>query len=255
MNCQRFTDVVSELSRGQMMDADVRTDALVHSEGCEECAQRLTNEEALTRALRALSLQLQAKQAPDGLEFELRRAFRDRRVSPATVAIATLSRRYWLAVAAAILLVVGGFVVVRLRESQPSPEIQAVSGEKKNARPQESPSPGKVVDDSSSSESQRTVQTQPRRRHLASARRKSQNQTSDAVATNHAREIATEFIPLTYSSGVSLQDGGQIVRVELPRSALVKFGLPVNVERLNEKVKADVWLGVDGFAHAIRFVQ
>lgn len=254
MNCQRFTDVVSELSRGQMMEADVRTDALVHSEGCEECAQRLTNEEALTRALHALSLQLQAKQAPDGLEFELRKAFRDR-VSPSTVAVATSSRRYWLAVAAAILLVVGGFVVVRLRESQPSPEIRVVSGEEKNARPQESPSPEKVVADSSSGESQRTVQIQPRRRHLASAKRKSQNQTADAVATNHAREIATEFIPLTYSSGVSLQDGGQIVRVELPRSALVMFGLPVNVERLNEKVKADVWLGVDGFAHAIRFVQ
>jgi hypothetical protein len=52
-----------------------------------------------------------------------------------------------------------------------------------------------------------------------------------------------------------LQDGGHIVRVELPRSALVRFGLPVNMDRMNEKVKADVWLGVDGLAHAIRFVQ
>lgn len=254
MNCQRFTDVVSELSRGQIMEADVRTDALVHSQGCEECAQRLTSEEALTRALQALSVQLQTKQASDGLEFELRKAFRDRRVLPSTAAVATSSRRYWLAVAAAILLVVGSFVVIRLRETQPSPEIQVGSREN-NARPQESPSPEKVVANSSRGESQRAVQIQPRRRHWASAKRKSQNQKADAVATNHAREIATEFIPLSYSSGVSLQDGGQIVRVELPRSALVKFGLPVNVERLNEKVKADVWLGVDGFAHAIRFVQ
>jgi hypothetical protein len=56
-------------------------------------------------------------------------------------------------------------------------------------------------------------------------------------------------------TAVNLQDGGQIVRVELPRSALANFGLPVNMDRYNEKVKADVLLGVDGMAHAIRFVQ
>ena len=56
-------------------------------------------------------------------------------------------------------------------------------------------------------------------------------------------------------NAASLQDGGQIVRVELPRSALANFGLPVNMERYNEKVKADVIFGVDGLAHAIRFVQ
>ena len=71
---------------------------------------------------------------------------------------------------------------------------------------------------------------------------------------NHA-EIATDFIPLSYMAAVNLQDGGQIMRVELPRSALAKFGLPVNMDRYNEKVKADVLLGVDGMAHAIRFVQ
>jgi hypothetical protein len=71
---------------------------------------------------------------------------------------------------------------------------------------------------------------------------------------NHA-EIATDFIPLGYMTAVNLQDGGQIVRVELPRSALANFGLPVNMDRYNEKVKADVLVGVDGLAHAIRFIQ
>jgi hypothetical protein len=46
-----------------------------------------------------------------------------------------------------------------------------------------------------------------------------------------------------------------MVRVELPRSAMVSFGLPVHMDRVNEKVKADVLLGVDGLAQAIRFVQ
>ena len=68
------------------------------------------------------------------------------------------------------------------------------------------------------------------------------------VASLRPNEIATDFIPLRYMNAANLQDGGQIVRVELPRSALANFGLPVNMERYNEKVKADVllrgrWIG------------
>ena len=41
----------------------------------------------------------------------------------------------------------------------------------------------------------------------------------------------------------------------MPRSALVSFGLPMNIERANERIKADVLIGNDGVAHAIRFVR
>ena len=58
-----------------------------------------------------------------------------------------------------------------------------------------------------------------------------------------------------YLSEASLQEGGQIVRVEVPRSTLASFGVPVNMDRYNERVKADIVVGVDGMAHAIRFVQ
>jgi len=87
------------------------------------------------------------------------------------------------------------------------------------------------------------------RRHVA------RRQPRTEVANHVQREIATDFMPLGYLSPATLQDGGQIIRVELPRSALVNFGLPVNMDRYHEKVKADVLLGVDGLAHAIRFVQ
>jgi hypothetical protein len=256
MNCQRFADVVSELARGQVMEVDVRTDALRHSEACEECAARLANEQALSRALHTLSVQLQTRQAPDGLEFELRRAFRERHAASAPVVVGNSNRRYWLAVAAAVLLLVGSVAVMRLRSTQPTPRENQIATDDRDASPKKSPSPATVdVASSSDHEPERVAQNKPRRRHVAAASRNSQNRRADAVATNHVREVATEFIPLSYSSGVSFQDGGQIVRVELPRSALVNFGLPVNMDRLNEKVKADVWLGVDGLAHAIRFVQ
>jgi len=73
---------------------------------------------------------------------------------------------------------------------------------------------------------------------------------------NHAsNEVATDFLPLGYLNAASLQDGGQIVRVEVPRTTMASFGFPVNMDRYNERVKADVLLGVDGVPHAIRFVQ
>lgn len=68
-------------------------------------------------------------------------------------------------------------------------------------------------------------------------------------------EIATSFIPLTHDAALAAADGGQVVRVELPRSALQRFGLPMNFERAGERVKADVLLGHDGVARAIRFVR
>ena len=46
-----------------------------------------------------------------------------------------------------------------------------------------------------------------------------------------------------------------MMRVDLPRSAMATFGLPVNMDRANERVKADVLVGVDGLPHAIRFVR
>jgi hypothetical protein len=46
-----------------------------------------------------------------------------------------------------------------------------------------------------------------------------------------------------------------VVRVQLPRSAMRMVGLPVNEERAGERIRADVVLGQDGIARAVRFVQ
>jgi hypothetical protein len=68
-------------------------------------------------------------------------------------------------------------------------------------------------------------------------------------------EVASTFMPLGYANAASIQEGAQVVRVEMPRYAMARFGFPVNMERYDERVKADVWLGADGLARAIRFVQ
>lgn len=68
-------------------------------------------------------------------------------------------------------------------------------------------------------------------------------------------EVTTEFFPLSNGGGLASGEGGQVVRVELPRTALASFGLPVNAETAGGRVRADVLLGEDGTARAIRFVR
>jgi hypothetical protein len=76
-----------------------------------------------------------------------------------------------------------------------------------------------------------------------------------SVDDANVEEVATDFIPLMQGGRFAQGDGGRLVRVELPRSALVSFGLPVNAETAGGRIKADVLLGEDGLARAIRFVR
>jgi len=78
-----------------------------------------------------------------------------------------------------------------------------------------------------------------------------------AVSALQAREIVTDFLPLAYSD-VPIS-GGQIVRLEVPRTALASFGLtPPDAAadiRSTDTVLADVLVGDDGLARAVRFVR
>jgi hypothetical protein len=62
-------------------------------------------------------------------------------------------------------------------------------------------------------------------------------------------------MPLVQDGLDEMPANGQIIRVELPRSTLVAFGIPIDVERGDEKITADVFMSEEGIAKAIRFVQ
>jgi hypothetical protein len=69
-------------------------------------------------------------------------------------------------------------------------------------------------------------------------------------------EVSTAFLPLPYS-GVPMRDG-RIVRIVVPRAALGAFGLlPVDAvgSEIPGTVLADVIVGEDGLARAVRFVR
>jgi len=74
-------------------------------------------------------------------------------------------------------------------------------------------------------------------------------------AASRSAEVATDFLPLTFVDDSRAQESGHVVRVKVPRSALIAFGVPMNMERAGELITADVVVGDDGLARAIRFVQ
>jgi hypothetical protein len=63
------------------------------------------------------------------------------------------------------------------------------------------------------------------------------------------------FIPLPNARRLDPNEDVNVVRVEVPRSAMLSVGLAVSADRVSELVEADVVLGADGLARAIRFVD
>jgi len=68
MSCRNYETILTEVARGQMLDARAKTDALEHAEACARCAARLANERALGAGLRALSSSAAAAQTPARVE-------------------------------------------------------------------------------------------------------------------------------------------------------------------------------------------
>jgi hypothetical protein len=67
------------------------------------------------------------------------------------------------------------------------------------------------------------------------------------------RTTATGFFPLFYASVPA--SSTQVIRMEVPRAALAQFGLDSADANVNGTVLADVLVGDDGLARAVRFVR
>jgi cytochrome c-type biogenesis protein CcmH/NrfF len=253
MNCEEFQTIVGDLAREQIMEVRVRTKALVHGASCVDCAQTLADERSLSVGLRSLADRMKSLEAEPRVEAQLLAAYRNRiDFKPALVH----SHRwlYWVGAAAAVLLVVFGVVAMRGRVASPPRQVA-----REIVKPVESPKSPSVTDqsDSLSAPRDKPLRTfsNPKPPRVKSSKAPSPSTVPTVAAGFNNNEIATDFFPVGDVSALNLQDGGQLVRVELPRSALARFGLPVNMERANQRVKADVLFSADGLARAIRFVQ
>jgi len=270
MNCQEFEANVMDIARGGVMDAVIRTEGLAHARSCVQCQSLLADHQDLTSSLRALALKDQSIEPPSSIEQSLLEALREATAEPVAHS-RTRSTGFpssWKAglLAAAMLIISIGvaFSLFRSPVEKPGtvnlPSNLAVTDTPTSTN--ESPAATNVIDDSSESMATFDSNESTGNREIASASRRTLRK---AVTSTEApaelpevltgREITTDFIPIPYGSEFIPIESGRLIRVRMPRSTLLSFGLPMSQERADEQVTADIVVSNEGMAHAIRFVQ
>ncbi|MFZ0522931.1 MAG: hypothetical protein WAL95_18025 [Candidatus Acidiferrales bacterium] len=239
MDCSQFAEALHELDRPGTPGAVVREEALAHAEMCCDCGALVTEAESLDFALGQIAQQASDLQAPLKVETALLREFRREKAAAA-------SRRLQfqlaaLGIAAAILLALGlTFHRPQIVTPSKTPAItaSAVSPETSTQSSREHPA--------SASATTQSVEPKTIRTHAAAEK--------TAAADTGATEYATAYVPLPYAYDPSDLEGGTVVRVVLPRAALVAYGLPIEGMGLSDQVTADMVVSQDGTPQAIRFV-
>ena len=215
------------------MEAAAQREAVDHANTCARCSRRLANEQSLSAVVAAVVMNESQRFAPAAVEQMLLVEFRKQHAGPKR------QRTWWAqaavgAIAAALMVA----AVVGLRRTPEQHTVQMRPHEVR-ATPPVSP----VIAPA--------VRAAPKVHVRASQRKAPGKSTTEPVVAQ--REVMTDFIPIVYDPEPI--ERGQIVRIRLPRAALATFGIPVNEEHAEEAIRADVLLGEDGLARAVRFVK
>lgn len=231
MDCNEFTSMLDDLEREWLMPAGVRVQALQHAESCDHCRARLAEARVLSLELRALARDDEKLRPPAPLEAALLAAFRGqsrRRMR--------LGRGLAWAGAAAGLAVAAWLLTVRIlpRSAPASPAIMQAA---QSARAPQPPPAAPAV--------KRPLETAARH---APRRRSAPASTAPAALDSTGEFIALSPWATSYPVGDAM-----VLRVQLPRSAAALVGLPLGGD-MSGTVTADVVLGQDGIARAIRFL-
>ncbi len=234
MHCAEFKEIYHDLDRPGTLETSRRERALMHAEFCSGCAALLTGAEALDFALRSLAQHSAGQLASPRVEAALLQEFRREKVR------ATGRRVQWqvavLGAAAGIALVIGLALHHRIAPAPNSAEPMAKTGV--TATHAASGDPHETAAEVAGHAGTASV----------AARELSLNETGDD-------EYAGNFVPVPYADDPAALEGGAIVRVTLPRSALVSFGLPITGGGDADTVSADLVVAEDGTPQAIRLVS
>lgn len=230
MDCAQFKEIYHELDRPGTSGYRFRERALSHAETCPRCGALLTEGEALDFALQNLAERSAGWNAPPRIEANLLREFQQVKLAGSRQRI----RKQFavLGAAAAVLLALGIGVHERITSGARSTSLEAANvagnpaGTTTDAVAAGSTTPGEST----------------------SAVSASANQADE-------NEYAEEFVPVPYADDPAALEGGAIVRVTLPRSALASFGLPFTESEGTDRVSADLIVSQDGTPQAIRLVR
>ena len=214
------------------MENTMQREALVHANTCARCARRLANEQKLSAVVASVVNEDSQRVAPAAVKQMVMAEFRKQHERSAR------QGTWWprvAVVASAAALIVAAAVGLRR-----APDEQTVQLKPPEVRVTPPASPVIVP-----------AVREVAKAHLRTLRKASRKPANEPAVAG--REVTTEFIPIVYDPEPI--ERGQIVRIRLPLAALASFGLPVNEEHAEETIRADVILGEDGLARAVRFVK
>ncbi len=220
MSCGRFKGDILEWARGGKVAAEARN----HARSCRECWDLYEEQILLSERERALS----PAQAPPELEAtllgEFLRVRRPRR-----------SRAPWvlvpLAVAAALILV---FALTTRTPSPPAPIAAMRLPEPVPMSLSAAPTPNR--------EAPRPVVAAARRRPVP-------------ARPPVAAHVEEPFVQIPYTQPLAPWERGEIMRMELPVAALIAQGFPMATSDAGAAARADVLIGEDGRARAVRLIS
>jgi hypothetical protein len=182
----------------------------------------MQSEDFLAAALRKLAEQDREREAPEAVEARLVQAFRRRRARKTLKTIALGS----LAAAAGLVVFLAMGSSERPKPAAPVPVVKP--GVKQFVAETAAPIDRAAAPAAKPPHKARPIPRQP-------------------------REVVTQFFPLLDVAPPF--ERGELLRVTVPASTMRKVGLPVNEDRLTDRVYADVLVGQEGLARAIRFVS
>jgi anti-sigma factor RsiW len=229
MTCREFDEVIHGFVRMDLLDVNEREAVMEHAAHCQACAQHMADAAALAEVSEAIGKSVQAEHAPAHVEASLLAAFRHHHRGRSW-------RRSWewagVGAAAAVALMI----------------LWIASGRTKG--PAVSPAPRKDVASETNlpQEAKAAVASQ-------SSAVSAPVDTPSGEAAASETYAASDFVPVPFTGGISADDPGMIVRVQLTRSSLAQLGYPVAETPDEDLILADVLVGEDGWPRGVKVVQ
>lgn len=240
MNCLEFDKLIVRLACDTLASSSLRKQALAHASTCSQCGARLAQQQNVANGLDALAVQERSIQAPAHLgaallaEFERQQKLAAPQHAPSEPIRFRLFRLFsllnwrWTTATAAILIVAGLTVVLwrqPVRQVSPAQKEIAVTV-----------TPPVNASGNAGTEIAAKVSPKPKRRKIA------RRETDEYGA----------LISLMPIAPTETEEFQQIVSMQIPRSTLRLWGLPLDEENDGKQVRAKVYFSEDGVARAIR---
>jgi hypothetical protein len=245
MTCAAAREAILDIARDVSMPDGVRLAVEQHLGGCASCAAQFQRQRDLTAALSALKTEAQAWKASPAIEGRLQEAFVARIPVAPIPQLESKWRDQWvygLTAAAIIALAVW-------LGSRPSTSLSPDDSASPLASPVTLPAvstPSAIEGKTPASPMvERTVTPEPPVPTRAGAARR--------ATPKPVRSF--EFMTLPGAAGLPDLESGSVVRIAVPVGALPEYGLDIVQGGSKTTVDADVLVGQDGLARAIRLVS